>query len=58
MSFLSASLRICGLVFALSTVVSAQIPAPKDSLGFTPGDDRKLVEDAVAAFERFRATLG
>ena len=37
-----ASLRLCGifLLFALSAL--AQIPQPKDVLGFTPGDDRKL----------------
>lgn len=39
----SASLRLCGLIllFAL-TVFAQQIPAPKDVIGFTPGDDRKL----------------
>ena len=40
---LSASLRLCGLVFFAALSLSAQtIPTPKDTLGFTPGDDRKL----------------
>lgn len=55
MSFLSASrrlggsiyslrsLRLCGIFLLLTAGIAAQtIPAPKDSLGFTPGDDRKL----------------
>lgn len=42
MKFLSASLRLCGLLLVLAITVAAQIPAPKDVLGFTPGDDRKL----------------
>ncbi|MEQ1761957.1 MAG: M14 family zinc carboxypeptidase, partial [Pyrinomonadaceae bacterium] len=42
MHFLSASLRLCGLVTLLAFTLSAQIPAPKDTLGFTPGEDRKL----------------
>ncbi len=42
-SKISASLRLCGLIFLLAFAVAAQtIPAPKDTLGFTPGDDRKL----------------
>src|SRR5688572_18955841 len=41
MIFLSASLRLGGLLL-LAVSALAQIPAPKDSLGFTPGDDRKL----------------
>lgn len=42
--FISASLRLCGLIFLLAFAAFAQtkIPAPKDVLGFTPGDDRKL----------------
>jgi len=42
--FISASLRLCGLIFLLAFAIAAQtkIPAPKDVLGFTPGDDRKL----------------
>ena len=39
----SASLRLCGLIFLAALTIAAQtIPAPKDVLGFTPGDDRKL----------------
>ncbi|MEO6654708.1 MAG: M14 family zinc carboxypeptidase, partial [Pyrinomonadaceae bacterium] len=41
-AFFSASLRLCGLIFLLAFTAAAQIPAPKDVLGFTPGDDRKL----------------
>ncbi len=39
-----ASLRLCGLILVSAFTVFAQtkIPAPKDVLGFTPGDDRKL----------------
>jgi hypothetical protein len=40
---LSASLRLCGIFFLLSLSIASQtVPAPKDVLGFTPGDDRKL----------------
>ncbi|MBA3770228.1 MAG: hypothetical protein H0X08_07000 [Blastocatellia bacterium] len=42
MNFFSASLRLCGLLVLAIVTVSGQIPAPKDVLGFTPGDDRKL----------------
>jgi hypothetical protein len=42
MKFLSASLRLCGLLVLTAITIAAQIPAPKDTLGFTPGDDRKL----------------
>lgn len=42
MNFVSASLRLCGSIFVLAVLASAQVPAPKDVLGFTPGDDRKL----------------
>ena len=38
--FLTLSLCLCSALLALS--VAAQIPQPKDLLGFTPGDDRKL----------------
>ena len=42
-SYLSASLRLGGLVLLLSYAALAQtVPAPKDVLGWTPGDDRKL----------------
>ncbi|HRI03902.1 MAG TPA: M14 family metallopeptidase [Pyrinomonadaceae bacterium] len=39
---LSASLRLCVSIFLFAFAAAAQIPAPKDVLGFTPGDDRKL----------------
>ncbi len=42
MKYISASLRLCGSILFLAFFASAQIPAPKDTLGFTPGDDRKL----------------
>ena len=39
----SASLRLCGLILVTAITIAAQtIPAPKDVLGWTPGDDRKL----------------
>ena len=39
----SAPLRLCVLSLFLSFAAFAQsVPAPKDILGFTPGDDRKL----------------
>jgi len=42
-SSVSASLRLCGIFILFSLAIAAQtIPAPKDTLGFTPGDDRKL----------------
>ena len=39
-----APLRLCGIILLLSLAVFAQtkIPAPKDVLGFTPGDDKRL----------------
>lgn len=42
MKFLSAPLRLGGLILVLAITAAMQIPAPKDTLGFTPGDDRKL----------------
>ena len=37
------SLRFCGLMLLLTFSAFAQkIPAPKDVIGFTPGDDKKL----------------
>lgn len=37
------ALPLCGIVLLLTLITSAQIvPSPKDTLGFTPGDDRKL----------------
>jgi hypothetical protein len=39
----SVSLRLCVVALMLSIGVAAQtVPAPKDVLGWTPGDDRKL----------------
>ena len=39
----SASLRLCGLILLSAIALTAQtVPSPKDVLGFTPGDDRKL----------------
>ncbi|MDQ3131968.1 MAG: M14 family metallopeptidase [Acidobacteriota bacterium] len=39
-----AALRLCGIIFllAFSSFAQTKIPAPTESLGFTPGDDRKL----------------
>jgi len=42
MKVLSASLRLCGFILLAGISILAQVPAPKDTLGFTPGDDRKL----------------
>lgn len=43
MNLVSASLRLCGLILITAITATAQtIPTPKDTLGFTPGDDRKL----------------
>lgn len=40
---MSATLRLCILVLLSVVAVAAQsIPAPKDVIGFVPGDDRKL----------------
>lgn len=39
---ISVSLCLCGLIFALSVFAQTKVPAPRDVLGFTPGDDRKL----------------
>ncbi len=35
------SLCLCGVLFSLA-VLAQTVPTPKDTLGFTPGDDRKL----------------
>ncbi len=41
--FFFATLRLCASILFVSFAAFAQsIPAPKDVLGFTPGDDRKL----------------
>ncbi|MBP6003388.1 MAG: hypothetical protein KA746_08155 [Pyrinomonadaceae bacterium] len=37
-----APFRLCGIILFLTAAAAAQVPAPKDTLGFTPGDDRKL----------------
>ncbi len=37
-----ATLRLCGILLLFAFATTAQIPSPKDALGFTPGDDRKL----------------
>src|SRR5688572_31140603 len=42
MKILYAPLRLCGLFLLATISIAAQVPAPKDTLGFTPGDDRKL----------------
>src|SRR5687767_8201366 len=43
MNLFLASLRLCGILLLLALSTTAQtIPSPKDTLGFTPGDDRKL----------------
>jgi hypothetical protein len=35
-------ISILALSFLATVTLAAQVPAPKDTLGFTPGDDRKL----------------
>jgi len=37
-----AALRLCGIFLAVTIAAVSQVPTPKDVLGFTPGDDRKL----------------
>ena len=52
------SLRLCILVFLFAISAFAQtIPAPKDVLGFTPGDDKKLASWAqtVEYFQKLDA---
>jgi hypothetical protein len=42
-SLISASLRLSGVILLVTLATLAQgIPEPKDVIGFTPGDDRKL----------------
>lgn len=56
---ISASLRLFGFLLLLAFAVFAQkIPAPKDVIGFTPGDDRKLASWAsiVDYFKKLDAT--
>ncbi len=58
-SLFFASLRLCGIISLLAFSIFAQtkIPAPRDVLGFTPGDDRKLASWAqtVEYFRRLDA---
>ena len=54
-SKISASLCLCSLILLLFLTVSAQtVPSPKDVLGFTPGDDKKLAswEQIVDYFQK------
>src|SRR5688500_2445392 len=41
-NFVFASLRLCGIFLLVAAAAISQTPSPKDVLGFTPGDDRKL----------------
>ncbi|HEY0458965.1 MAG TPA: M14 family metallopeptidase [Pyrinomonadaceae bacterium] len=54
-----APLRLGGIILllALSIIAQTKIPAPRDVLGFTPGDDRKLASWAqtVEYFKRLDA---
>ena len=54
---ISASLRLCGFIFLLAGSAASQIPAPKDVIGFTPGDDRKLAswDQVVSYFQKLDA---
>jgi len=55
---LSKSLRLCFLVLLFAPAIFAQtVPAPKDVLGFTPGDDRKLAswQQVVTYFQKLDA---
>ncbi len=51
------TLCLWGLFLLLGLATFAQIPAPKDTLGFTPGDDRKLASWAsiVGYFKKLDA---
>src|SRR5687768_15295641 len=57
--FSPASLVLCLLIILLtiSTFAQTKIPKPKDVLGFTPGDDRKLASWAqvVEYFQKLDA---
>jgi hypothetical protein len=56
--YISAFLQLCALILLLTFSVFAQkIPAPKDVIGFTPGDDRKLASWAqvVEYFQKLDA---
>src|SRR3982750_2320050 len=53
-----ATARLCFLIYVAAFVTAAQtVPAPKDVLGFTPGDDRKLASwgQVVEYFRRLDA---
>ena len=52
LSFFSLSLCLCCAFLAL-TIAAQTVPAPKDVLGWTPGDDRKLASWAQVV-EYFR----
>jgi hypothetical protein len=41
-NLLSTPLRVCSLLLLTAAAIYAQLPAPSETLGFTPGDDRKL----------------
>ncbi len=41
-TFSLRSLQLCVTFLGLAFAISAQVPTPKNVLGFTPGDDRKL----------------
>jgi Zinc carboxypeptidase len=53
---LSVSLCLCGAILSLA-IAAQTVPAPKDTLGFTPGDDRKLAswEQIVDYFKKLDA---
>ena len=56
--FSFAFLRLCVLIFLFSITAFAQtIPEPKDVLGFTPGDDKKLASWAqtIEYFQKLAA---
>ena len=57
MKNVSASLRLCGSILFFAFFASAQVPTPKDVLGFTPGDDRKLASwsQVVDYFKKLEA---
>ena len=41
---LSASLRLCGLIFFSAIALTAQVPSPRSILGFTPSDDKTIAD--------------
>jgi len=61
MKQITVSLRLCALVLLLAAAAFGQsVPTPKDVVGFTPGDDRKLASWAsiVDYFKRLDAASG